>query len=129
MLEFTSLCFLLGTLSRHAACVELWLLIANVRLSSTGRIPCFGNEMWLLSRKLDPDWFLLGRYNFMPLCRGTAVVGYITLLGLFLAAGMEVTASIPQGLQVRGSPLLSILSRGSRRVVAVRGLLLVCPHS
>jgi hypothetical protein len=57
--------------------------------------------MWLLFREHDPDRFLLGRYNFMPLCRGTAVVGYVTLLGLFLAAGMEVTASIPQGLQVR----------------------------
>lgn len=41
----------------------------------------------------------------MPLCRGTAVVGYITLLGLFLAAGMEVTATIPPGLQVRWSPV------------------------
>lgn len=37
----------------------------------------------------------------MPLARGTAVVGYVTLLGLFLAADMEVSASIPEGVQVR----------------------------
>ncbi|KAJ7524847.1 hypothetical protein O6H91_17G024500 [Diphasiastrum complanatum] len=36
-------------------------------------------------------------YNFMPLARGTAVVGYTTLLGLFLAADMNVTTSIPKG--------------------------------
>lgn len=40
------------------------------------------------------------RYNFMPLARGTAVVGYVTLLGLFLAANMKVTTSIPKNLQV-----------------------------
>ena len=32
----------------------------------------------------------------MPLARGTAAVGYITLLGIFLAAGMPITATIPQ---------------------------------
>ena len=36
------------------------------------------------------------RYNFMPLARGTAAVGYITLLGIFLAAGMPITVPIPQ---------------------------------
>ena len=35
-------------------------------------------------------------YNFMPLARGTAVVGYITLLALFLAAAMPITARIPK---------------------------------
>lgn len=35
-------------------------------------------------------------YNFMPLARGTAVVGYIVILALFLAAGMPVTATIPK---------------------------------
>lgn len=35
-------------------------------------------------------------YNFMPLARGTAVVGYIVILGLFLAAGMPITAAIPK---------------------------------
>lgn len=38
-------------------------------------------------------------YNFMPLARGTAVSGYITLLSLFMAAGMPVTEPIPK---VRG---------------------------
>ncbi|KAH6556121.1 hypothetical protein KP509_1Z203500 [Ceratopteris richardii] len=46
-------------------------------------------------------------YNFMPLARGTAVVGYVTLLGLFLAAGMEITASIPEGVQVDWEAILS----------------------
>jgi len=35
-------------------------------------------------------------YNFMPLARGTAVVGYVTLLGVFLAAGMPISAAIPK---------------------------------
>lgn len=35
-------------------------------------------------------------YNFMPLARGTAVVGYITILSMFLAAGMPVTSTIPK---------------------------------
>ncbi|MCO5575061.1 hypothetical protein L7F22_028858 [Adiantum nelumboides] len=46
-------------------------------------------------------------YNFMPLARGTAAVGYITLLGLFLASGMEITASIPEGVQVDWEAILS----------------------
>ncbi|KAI5065864.1 hypothetical protein GOP47_0018488 [Adiantum capillus-veneris] len=46
-------------------------------------------------------------YNFMPLARGTAAVGYITLLGLFLAVGMEITASIPEGVQVDWEAILS----------------------
>lgn len=36
----------------------------------------------------------------MPLARGTAVVGYITLLGLFLAANMKITTSVPKNFQV-----------------------------
>ena len=39
-------------------------------------------------------------YNFMPLARGTAACGYATLLSLFWAAGMPVTASIPKDYQV-----------------------------
>lgn len=35
-------------------------------------------------------------YNFMPLARGTAAVGYITILGLFLAAGMPVNRFMPE---------------------------------
>ena len=35
-------------------------------------------------------------YNFMPLARGTAVCGYITLLAMFVAADMPITAKIPK---------------------------------
>ncbi|PHT56748.1 Suppressor of RPS4-RLD 1 [Capsicum baccatum] len=45
-------------------------------------------------------------YNFMPLSRGTAVVGFIVLLGLLLAANMEYTGSIPKGLQVDWEAIL-----------------------
>jgi len=34
-------------------------------------------------------------YNFMPLARGTAVCGHVTLLSLFAVAGMPLTAAIP----------------------------------
>ena len=40
-------------------------------------------------------------YNFMPLARGTAACGYTTILSLFWAAGMPVTASIPKNYQAR----------------------------
>jgi len=46
-------------------------------------------------------------YNFMPLSRGSAVVGYIVLLGLFLAANMDVTTSIPPDVQVDWEAILS----------------------
>ena len=35
-------------------------------------------------------------YNFMPLARGTAVTGYITLLAIFLAADMPISSFIPK---------------------------------
>ena len=35
-------------------------------------------------------------YNFMPLARGTAVAGYITVLAVFLAADMPITSFIPK---------------------------------
>ena len=35
-------------------------------------------------------------YNFMPLARGSAMVGYTTILSLFLAAGMPISAAIPK---------------------------------
>lgn len=47
-------------------------------------------------------------YNFMPLARGTAVVGYVTLLGVFLAAGMPIAAAIPKA---RHTPARWYLSR------------------
>uniref|UniRef100_A0A1D1YH34 Tetratricopeptide repeat protein 13 n=2 Tax=Anthurium amnicola TaxID=1678845 RepID=A0A1D1YH34_9ARAE len=46
-------------------------------------------------------------YNFMPLSRGSAVIGYVVLLGLFIAANMEVTGDIPQGVQVDWEAILS----------------------
>nr|XP_007156747.1 hypothetical protein PHAVU_002G013900g [Phaseolus vulgaris]ESW28741.1 hypothetical protein PHAVU_002G013900g [Phaseolus vulgaris] len=47
-------------------------------------------------------------YNFMPLSRGSAVVGFAVMLGLFLAANMEFTGSIPQGLQVDWEAILNL---------------------
>ncbi|KAF6147583.1 hypothetical protein GIB67_035340 [Kingdonia uniflora] len=46
-------------------------------------------------------------YNFMPLSRGSAAVGYAVLLGLFLAANMKVTENIPEGLQVDWEAILT----------------------
>ncbi|KAJ3669831.1 hypothetical protein LUZ60_010155 [Juncus effusus] len=46
-------------------------------------------------------------YNFMPLSRGTSAVGYTVLLGLFLAANMEVTNEIPPGVQADWEAILS----------------------
>lgn len=40
------------------------------------------------------------RYNLMPLSRGTAVIGFVVLQGLLLAANMELVESIPKGIQV-----------------------------
>ncbi|XP_061351820.1 suppressor of RPS4-RLD 1-like isoform X3 [Gastrolobium bilobum] len=51
---------------------------------------------------------LLFRYNFMPLSRGSAAVGFVVMLGLLLAANMEFTGSIPQGLQVDWEAILSL---------------------
>lgn len=47
-------------------------------------------------------------YNFMPLARGTAVTGFVVLLGLLLAANMEFTESIPKGLQIDWEAILSV---------------------
>lgn len=46
-------------------------------------------------------------YNFMPLSRGSAAVGFIVLLGLCLAANMEFSGDIPQGLQVDWEAILN----------------------
>ncbi|GAB2282676.1 Suppressor of RPS4-RLD 1 [Dionaea muscipula] len=46
-------------------------------------------------------------YNFMPLSRGSAVVGFVVLLGLCLAANMEFTGSIPEGVQVDWEAILN----------------------
>ncbi|KAL2348343.1 hypothetical protein Fmac_002343 [Flemingia macrophylla] len=47
-------------------------------------------------------------YNFMPLSRGSAVVGFVVMLGLLLAANMKFTGSIPQGLQVDWEAILNL---------------------
>ncbi|KAL6222648.1 hypothetical protein ACLB2K_006040 [Fragaria x ananassa] len=47
-------------------------------------------------------------YNFMPLSRGSAAVGFVVMLGLFLAANMEFTGTIPQGLQVDWEAILTV---------------------
>eukprot|EP00884_Botryococcus_braunii_P020007 jgi/Botrbrau1/6690/Bobra.0202s0028.1 len=43
----------------------------------------------------------------MPLARGTAVVGYITILSMFWAAGMPVTSNIPKGVQTDWEAILA----------------------
>ena len=43
----------------------------------------------------------------MPLSEGTAVVGYVVVLGLLLAANMEVTGSFPPGFQLDWEAILS----------------------
>lgn len=43
----------------------------------------------------------------MPLARGTAAIGYTVLLGLFLAANLEVAGSIPPDIQVDWEAILS----------------------
>lgn len=47
-------------------------------------------------------------YNFMPLARGTAVTGFVVLLGLLLAANMEFTETIPKGLQIDWEAILNV---------------------
>ncbi|GMI76873.1 SUPPRESSOR OF RPS4-RLD 1, SUPPRESSOR OF RPS4-RLD 3 [Hibiscus trionum] len=46
-------------------------------------------------------------YNFMPLSRGTAAVGFVVLLGLLLAANMEFAGNIPEGVQVDWEAILN----------------------
>ncbi|XP_078430311.1 tetratricopeptide repeat (TPR)-like superfamily protein isoform X2 [Wolffia australiana] len=46
-------------------------------------------------------------YNFMALSRGTAAVGYVVVLGLLLAANMEVAEPIPEGVQVDWEAILA----------------------
>uniref|UniRef100_A0A803KY54 Suppressor of RPS4-RLD 1 n=1 Tax=Chenopodium quinoa TaxID=63459 RepID=A0A803KY54_CHEQI len=46
-------------------------------------------------------------YNFMPLSRGSAVVGFVVLLGLCLAANMEFSGSIPEGMQIDWEAILT----------------------
>jgi hypothetical protein len=45
-------------------------------------------------------------YNFMPLARGSAAVGYTTLLSLFWAFGMPISARIPRDYQTDWEAIL-----------------------
>ena len=45
-------------------------------------------------------------YNFMPLARGSAAVGYTTILSLCWAFGMPVSASIPVNYQADWEAIL-----------------------
>lgn len=38
-------------------------------------------------------------YNFMPLSRGTAAVGYMALLAMFLALDIDISCEIPKDFQ------------------------------
>uniref|UniRef100_A0A7N0ULP9 Suppressor of RPS4-RLD 1 n=1 Tax=Kalanchoe fedtschenkoi TaxID=63787 RepID=A0A7N0ULP9_KALFE len=46
-------------------------------------------------------------YNFMPLSRGSASVGFIVLLGLLMAVNLEFTGMIPEGVQVDWDAILN----------------------
>ncbi|GAB4814575.1 hypothetical protein N2152v2_001621 [Parachlorella kessleri] len=46
-------------------------------------------------------------YNFMPLARGSAFCGYVSLLGAFLAAGAPVRARMPKSYQTDWEAILS----------------------
>ena len=41
----------------------------------------------------------------MPLARGTAAVGYLTILGMLLAAECPVSHTIPAGVQASDLPI------------------------
>ena len=45
-------------------------------------------------------------YNFMPLARGSALCGYVSILGAFLAAGMPVRSAIPISYQTDWEAIL-----------------------
>ena len=45
-------------------------------------------------------------YNFMPLARGSAAVGYTTILSLFWALDMPISESIPKDYQVDWEAIL-----------------------
>lgn len=45
-------------------------------------------------------------YNFMPLARGSALCGYVSLLGAFLAAEVPIRSLIPSGVQTDWEAIL-----------------------
>ncbi len=51
-------------------------------------------------------------YNFMPLARGSALCGYVSLLGTFLAAGMPIRENIPASYQTDWEAILESTPEG-----------------
>ncbi len=51
-------------------------------------------------------------YNFMPLARGSALCGYVSLLGTFLAAGMPIRENIPVSYQTDWEAILESSPEG-----------------
>lgn len=45
-------------------------------------------------------------YNFMPLARGSAAVGYTTILSLFWATGSPISVNIPKDYQTDWEAIL-----------------------
>ncbi|CAI5459738.1 unnamed protein product, partial [Closterium sp. Yama58-4] len=45
-------------------------------------------------------------YHLSPLSRGSAMVGWISVLGLSMAAGLHTTALVPEGMQVDWEAML-----------------------
>lgn len=46
-------------------------------------------------------------FQFMPLSRGSSMVGLVSILGLSLAADMQTKANVPKGVQVDWEALLA----------------------
>ena len=58
-------------------------------------------------------------YNFMPLARGSAAVGFTTILSLFWAFGFPVSVRIPKNYQTDWEAILCKVRHGSQRFVHV----------
>jgi hypothetical protein len=65
-------------------------------------------------------------YSFMPLARGTAAVGYVALLGLFLAAGMPISTPIPKVWQYLLIPRVRHHSPGPGQPLSDAELVALC---
>jgi hypothetical protein len=92
-----------SVLGMSQATCRCWRLRFSRTVTTGERLPLRGTAgcMWLrVWRIITPAPVALARYNFMPLARGTAAVGYTSMLSMFWAAGMPVTAPIPKDYQV-----------------------------
>ncbi len=75
----------------------LWLIYSTPETAPPLAAHSPGDRPLLARRAMTYAYYW---YNFMPLARGTAAVGYTTLMAWFWAAGMPVTATIPKDYQV-----------------------------